>query len=134
MLCDASENGYGTCIYVVAQDEHGKRRATLLTAKAKVAPLKTQSIPRLELCAALLGSKLMKSVSGSLSQLSLQINHFYAWTDSTIVLSWLAAESNCWSTIVANRVAKIQENDNFRWNHVGTHDNPSDIASADIAA
>ena len=132
VFCDASETGYGACIYVVAADEKGGRRATLLSAKAKVAPLKAQSIPRLELCAALLGCKLLKAVSESLSKLSLRIERFYAWTDSTIVLSWLAAEANCWSTFVANRVAKIQEIDFLEWNHVGTHDNPADIASRGI--
>ena len=71
----------------------------------------------------------MKAVSESLSKLSLRIERFYAWTDSTIVLSWLAAEANCWSTFVANRVAKIQEIDFLEWSHVGTHDNPADIAS-----
>ena len=54
VFCDASETGYGASIYVVAADEKGGRRATLLSAKAKVAPLKAQSIPRLELCAPLL--------------------------------------------------------------------------------
>ena len=132
VFCDASETGYGACIYVVGADEKGGRRATLLSAKSEVAPLKAQSIPRLELCAALLGCKLMKAVSESLSKLSLRIERFYAWTDSTIVLSWLAAEANCWSTFVANRVAKIQEIDFLEWNHVGTHDNPADIASRGI--
>ena len=102
VFCDASETGYGACIYVVAADEKGGQRATLLSAKAKVAPLKTKPIPRLELCAALLGCKLLKAISESLSKLSLRIERFHAWTDSTIVLSWLAAEANCWSTFVAN--------------------------------
>ena len=84
VFCDTSEIGYGACIYVVAPDENGGRRATLLSAKAKVAPLKAQSIPRLELCAALQGCKLMKAVSEILSKLSLHIELFYAWTDSLI--------------------------------------------------
>ena len=68
---DASVTVYGACIYVVVADEKGGRRATLFSAKAKVAPLKAQPIPRLELCAALLECKLMKAVSESLSKLSL---------------------------------------------------------------
>ena len=39
VFCDASETIFGACIYVVAQDEKVWRRATLLSAKAKVAPL-----------------------------------------------------------------------------------------------
>ena len=54
LFCDASEIGYTACIFIVAQNEVGGRSSTLLTAKAKIAPLKTQSIPRLELRAALL--------------------------------------------------------------------------------
>ena len=104
----------------------------MLSAKAKLALLKAQSIPRVELCAALLDCKLMQAVSESLSKLSLHIEQVYAWTDSTIVLSWLAAEANCWSTFVANRVAKIQEVDFLKWSHVGTHDSPPDIASRGI--
>ena len=74
----------------------------------------------------------MRAVSECLSKLSLPIERFYAWTDSTIVLSWLAVEDNCWSTFVANRVAKIQEIEFLEWSHVGTQDNPADIASRGI--
>ena len=74
----------------------------------------------------------MKAVSESLSKLSLYIELCYAWTDSTIMLRWLAAETNCWSTFVANRVTKIQEIDLLKWSLVGTHDNPADIASGGI--
>ena len=62
VVCDQSETGYDTCIYVVAHDEQASRTAVLLTAEAKVAPLKAKSIPRLEICAALLGFNLIKSV------------------------------------------------------------------------
>ena len=76
VLCDASQTGYGALIYVLTADERGGGRATLLSAKAKVAPLKGQSIPRLELCAALRGCTLMKAVSESLSKLNLHIEQF----------------------------------------------------------
>ena len=70
-------------------------------------PLKAQSNRRLGFHAALLGSKLIKAVSESFGNLSLHIDQFYARTDSTIVLSWMAAEANCWSTFVV--VVKTQE-------------------------
>ena len=85
-------------------------------------PPKAQSVPRLELWEARLGCTLMKTESESLSNMSLQNERFYACTDATTVLTWLASEANYWSMFVANRVAKIQEFDFLKWSHVGTHD------------
>ena len=113
LFCDASEIGYAACIFIVAQNEVGGRSSTLLTAKAKIAPLKTQSIPRLELRAALLGCQLVNSVIESLNKMSVKIQSQYAWTDSTIVVNWLSSGPSVWVTFVANRVAKIQENKNL---------------------
>ena len=132
-LCDASEIGYAACIFIVAQDKLGGRSSTLLTAKAKIAPpLKAQSIPRLELCAALLGCQLVNSVLESLNKMSVKIQSQYAWCDSTIVLNWLSSEPSVWATFVANRVAKIQENKNISWNHVQTQENPANPASRGV--
>ena len=129
VFCDASEKGYAACVYVVAKDLDGGRSSTLLAAKSKVAPLKVQSIPRLELCAALLGQRLLASVVQGLSKIQLHIADKYAWSDSTIVLSWLQQEASHWSTFVANRVAEIQQDTDLHWNHVSTHENPADVAS-----
>ena len=63
VFCDASEKRYAACIYVVADE--GGRTSMLLAAKSEVATLKVQSIPRLELCGALLGQRLLSSVLSS---------------------------------------------------------------------
>ena len=80
LFCDASEIGYADCIFIVAQDELGGRSSTLLTAKDKIAPLKTHSKPRLELCAALLGCQLVYSVLENPNKMNVEIQSQYAWT------------------------------------------------------
>ena len=132
LFCDASEEAYAACIYIVASTNNGITKSSLLVAKTKVAHIKSQSIPRLELCAALLGARLLKSTLKAINQLNLQTGIQYAWTDSTIVLSWLSREPSHWSTFVSNRVSEIQGQNSFGWNHVRSEDNPADPASRGI--
>jgi hypothetical protein len=68
VFTDASENGYSACIFVKVCGNQ-QTKVTLLTAKSKVAPLKSQSIPRLELCGLALGSLLVKRVCLALKRL-----------------------------------------------------------------
>ena len=131
VFCDASELGYAACVFVVSQN-NGERMSTLLVAKAKVAPIKSKSIPRLELCAALLGCRLSMSVIKSLQSMELNVNETFAWTDSTIVLSWLNREANSWSTFVANRIAEIQKCASLKGNHIPPDENTADCASRGV--
>ncbi|XP_026330484.1 uncharacterized protein LOC113237982 [Hyposmocoma kahamanoa] len=55
---DASQNAYGACVYLRSEDSEGNVTINLLCSKSKVAPIKATTIPRLELCAALLAAKL----------------------------------------------------------------------------
>ena len=48
---NASQKGYGACIYLKSTDFKENSKITLLCSKSRVAPLKTRTIPRLELCA-----------------------------------------------------------------------------------
>ncbi|XP_055604940.1 uncharacterized protein LOC129753170 [Uranotaenia lowii] len=126
---DASEKAYGACVYIRSQNSQGQRKATLLTSKSRVAPLKSQSIPRLELCGALLGAQLVVNVKKALKG---EVSTFF-WTDSTCVLRWLSSTPSTWTTFVANRVSKIQTMiEGCQWNHVAGKQNPADLISRGI--
>ncbi|XP_062557798.1 uncharacterized protein LOC134222654 [Armigeres subalbatus] len=79
---DASGKAYGTCLYVRSQDHCGIVKVQLLSSRSKVAPLKTQSIPRLELCGALVAAQLFEKVRQATN---LQVNTTF-WVDSTCTL------------------------------------------------
>ncbi|XP_011691571.1 PREDICTED: uncharacterized protein LOC105452295 [Wasmannia auropunctata] len=126
-FCDASSVGYGACLYVRSSGKRGKTICRLACAKSRVAPLKTVTIPRLELCGALLLARLYREVS---SASNVKPDKVVFWCDSTIVLHWLKTSPHSLKTYVANRVSEIQEiTGPHAWRHVGSEDNPADAAS-----
>jgi len=126
-FCDASEIAYGCCIYIKTVNNRGDAIVNLLCAKSKVAPLKNVSLPRLELCAALLLAELYQQV---IQALTVTPDSTYLWSDSTIALAWIKGEPSRWVQFVANRVTEIQQlTVQVRWNHVNSKENPADIIS-----
>uniref|UniRef100_A0A8D8QLF9 Uncharacterized protein n=1 Tax=Cacopsylla melanoneura TaxID=428564 RepID=A0A8D8QLF9_9HEMI len=128
-FCDASQKGYGAIIYSKVTLSNGDSTVNLVCAKSKVAPLKVESIPRLELCSLLLLAKLMKIVLSNYAN-KYELENYYCLTDSTVALCWSHGSPHNWQTFVANRVTKIQENlvvDNIY--HVKGLDNPADAIS-----
>lgn len=125
-FCDASEKAYSAAIYVRIRNNH-EIKTHLIAAKTRVAPVRAKiTLPRLELCGAVLVSSLMNVVRKSLN---IKTDPIFLWTDSMITLGWLNREPNKWKTFVANRVAEVRENQLFKWNYVPTDQNPADCAS-----
>lgn len=129
---DASQNAYAAAIYARTEQPNGSYITTLLTAKTRVAPLKQLSIPKLELCGAVLVAELLQSTR---KNLNIKDSHLFAWTDSSIVLHWLHSQPSRWKTFIANRVSTIQQIVPMScWRHVPTSDNPADCASRGLDA
>lgn len=96
-------------------------------SKSRVSPLKVLSLPRLELCGAVLLIRLMNKV---LTSLNVKVHGQVYWTDSQIVLAWIGSPAKRWNTFVANRVGEIQSSSSpSEWHYVKSRDNPVDLIS-----
>ncbi|KAI5725827.1 hypothetical protein M8J77_020771 [Diaphorina citri] len=125
---DASGAAYAAVVYLRVVKPDQQVTVHMLRARTKVAPLKVQTIPKLELCAALLLVQIVKSLS--FLHKKVKIKNTYLFSDSATVLAWLKTEPYLLKTFVANRVMKILEASNpTQWRHVSSGDNSADLAS-----
>ncbi|XP_041461181.1 uncharacterized protein LOC121412436 [Lytechinus variegatus] len=131
-FCDASEIGYSSVAYLRLTEESGRIHCAFVMGKSRLSPLKTVSIPRLELSAAVLAVDVNRFLQ---EELDVPVNETFYWTDSTAVLQYIRNESRRFHTFVANRVAKIHEASHVsQWRHVGTKNNPADDGSRGMTA
>ena len=129
---DASTCGYGQCSYLRMIDEHGKIHCSLVMSKARVAPRKILTIPRLELMAAVTSVKIGNILKHELKYEMLE--EFY-WTDSKIVLCYLNNSSKRFHVFVANRVQFIRDHTKpEQWRYISTRSNPADHTSRGLHA
>ncbi|XP_036340597.1 uncharacterized protein LOC118749948 [Rhagoletis pomonella] len=125
-FADASTHAYAAVVYlkVVAKSSV---HIHLLMSKTRVAPLKKVTVPRLELCAALLAARLMNKVRDTLNLSSIST---YMWSDSTTTIWWIRSDPGALKEFMSNRVSQIQEVTTVSdWRYVNTADNPADCAS-----
>ena len=122
---DASPKAYGAVVYALIKDVSGEAKVQLIMSKSKVAPTKRVTLPRLELLAAYILSKLLKFV---LKALKVSVNRTVCWSDSLVALNWIRKQSRSWKLFVANRVQSIQENiPPENWNFCPGIENPADL-------
>ncbi|KMQ83680.1 hypothetical protein RF55_19360 [Lasius niger] len=128
---DASQDALGAVIYIRTFHDYADAKVVLLAAKSKVAPVKRQTTPRLELSAAVLLARLLARVRNILDYRHVSS---HLWTDSTVSLAWIKGHPSKWKEFISNRVAAIQElAPDARWHHVVGVDNPADCLSRGLS-
>lgn len=127
---DSSTMAYGAVIYARTVYPNGLVRCRMITSKTRVAPLKTMTIPRLELAAAELLAKLVIEVKNSMEFPDMQ---YILFTDSSATLHWIRKEPAQLKRYVENRVSSIQTlTDLKKWRYVNTKENPADLLSRGV--
>ena len=92
---DASRSGYGAVSYLRQCDVNGRIHCSFVISKARVAPLRETSIPRLELCAAVLSAKLDGMIR---NEMDITVSRSVFWTDSSVVLQYVHNEDKRFHT------------------------------------
>ena len=121
---DASGLAYAAAVF--ARIEYGDFvDLQLLSARSRIAPEKA-SIPRLELMAASIATRLTNLVVKSLTR---HVESVTYWSDSTTVLAWLKRDTQ-WGIFVYNRIREIRLLSNEKdWKFVPSELNPADMPS-----
>lgn len=123
VFCDASKLAYASCVFLRRESE-GQVDVMFICAKSRITPPKPITIPRLELLATLIGSRLYTQVKEVVEH-----SRVFFWTDSTTALTWINMKED-WSTFVGNRCKEICQNTNKGdWRYVPGHMNPADLPS-----
>ena len=127
VFCDASEQAYAAAAYWRMEQENGNVEVTLIAAKARVAPLRTISVPRLELQAAVLGARLADTIR---REHRWKPEKTTFWSDSRTVLRWIEHDAVRYTPFVAHRLGEIAElTEGCDWRWTPTDQNVADEAT-----
>lgn len=127
MFNDASTLAYSTCAYARWQVGKGVYTSRLLASKSRLAPIKTQTLPRLELASAVLSARLRNTI---VKESSIEFDTVYHLTDSEIVLGQILKDTLHIGTYVANRISEIRETTSKEeWHWIPTSVNIADLTT-----
>ena len=102
---DDSEEAYAVVVYSRCVMRDGSVIVRHVKAATKLAPLRTLSVPKLELNAALLGARLTRFVVASLSH---PVTRRVLWTESSTTRNWIRATTSMYQPFVSHRIEEIQ--------------------------
>ena len=108
IFADASSLTYGkvTCYRIISNFDI---KVSFIIAKSRLAPLKEKSlaIPKLELQAALIASRLKVKI---LDEKELNIKGIYLWTDSKNILKYILNENKRFPVYLIPQISEIRTN------------------------
>lgn len=132
IFCDASTVAIGAVAYLRSLDSDDQYHLGFVMGKSKLAPRPAHTVPRLELCAAVLAVEMYELIR---DELDLKIDNVRFFTDSRIVLGYIHNTSKRFYMYVANRVTRIRlSTQPDQWHYVATDLNPADQATRFIPA
>ncbi|XP_078364035.1 uncharacterized protein LOC144648306 [Oculina patagonica] len=129
---DASQRAIGVAVYLRLFNARQEVAVSLVFGQAKVAPINPVSIPRLELCGAVLAAQAVDKVA---KELDMAVSEVVFYTDSQVVLGYIRNESRRFYVYVANRVEIIRKiSTPDQWRYVESSNNPADLATRGLQA
>ncbi len=106
-FCNASDLAFAAVVYLRTEYNNGEVEVNLVASKTRIAPIKRQTIPRLELLGANTLARLVDSIVKALTSIK-EIADVILWTDSFTALCWIR-NHKLWKSYVQNRVNEIRK-------------------------
>ncbi|KAK0139185.1 hypothetical protein N1851_024265 [Merluccius polli] len=132
LFSDASNWAIGAVAYLRVVMTDGQCRVGFVLGKAKLASQPEPTIPRLELCGAVLAVEMAELI---LDELDHKPDAVRFYCDSKVVLGYIYNESKRFFVYVHNRVHRIRKTTSpQQWHYVPTGQNPADLATRSVPA
>ena len=124
---DGSSVAVAATVYLRTELKSGEIDTNLIASNAPLAPLKGETVPRLELMSTLILSRLIITLSNALRSI-VKIDDTYCWQCSQITLWWIYRITKEFKQFVQNRPVEIRKLVDFRkWRYCPSEENPSDM-------
>ncbi|XP_069105757.1 uncharacterized protein [Argopecten irradians] len=131
IFSDASEKAVGAVAYLKVESTE-KQHTGFVMGKTKLAPSHGHTMPRLELCGAVLATELAHIIIDSLD---VELKTVQYYTDSKVVLGYINNKTRRFYNYVSNRVERILKYSSPKqWNYISTKNNPADCGTRGVSS
>ncbi|XP_021180355.2 uncharacterized protein LOC110369531 [Fundulus heteroclitus] len=132
IFSDASMKAICAVSYLRVTAHDGTTEVGFILGKARLAPRPELTVPRLELCAAVMAVEMAEIIKEEIDH---PIDKTSFYTDSKVVLGYIHNQSRRFYVYVNNRVCRIRESTTpEQWHFVATDQNPADHGSRSVPA